>query len=70
MASVKMMSIGNIKDPRTLLAGTTEDVRGEVFYALHVGVDIIAPECAAPLICKLANIKAVREHIHEYHRLR
>lgn len=68
-ANAKMVLIGNINNPRTLLEGSTEDVRREVFYALDAGVDIIAPECAVPLNCKLENIKAVRESVDEYHHL-
>ena len=68
-ASAEMVLIGNINNPRTLLEGTIEDVRREVFYALDAGVDIIAPECAVPLNCKLANIRAVRDSVDEYHRI-
>lgn len=68
-ATAKMVLIGNINNPRTLLEGSTEDVRREVFSALDAGVDIIAPECAVPLNCRLANIKAVRDSVDQYHRL-
>jgi [methyl-Co(III) methanol-specific corrinoid protein]:coenzyme M methyltransferase len=58
---------GNINNPRTLLQGTPEDVTREVFYALDAGVEILAPECAAPVNGKLANVTAVREARDKYY---
>jgi MtaA/CmuA family methyltransferase len=58
---------GNINNPRTILSGTPEDVEREVFYALDAGVDILAPECAAPVNGKLANVTAVREARDRYY---
>ena len=58
---------GNINNPNTILSGTPEDVEREVFYALDSGVDILAPECAAPVNGKLANVTAVREARDRYY---
>lgn len=63
-----MALAGNINNTRTLLHGTPEDVRREVFYALEAGVDIIAPECATPLNAKLDNVIAVRDAVDEFYR--
>jgi len=68
-AHARMALAGNINNARTLLQGSREDVRREVFYALEAGVDIIAPECAIPLDAKLANVIAIRDAVDEYHRL-
>lgn len=68
-ANARMVLVGNINNTRTLLEGTAEDVRREVFYALDAGVDIIAPECAVPLDCKLENTRAIRDSVDEYHAL-
>jgi [methyl-Co(III) methanol-specific corrinoid protein]:coenzyme M methyltransferase len=65
-ARAKMVLIGNVNAPRTLLEGTKAEVRAEVFYALDAGIDIIAPECAVPLSSKLENIVAVRESVDAY----
>ena len=58
---------GNINNPNTILSGTPEDVEREVFYALDAGVDLLAPECAAPVNGKLANVIAVREARDRYY---
>lgn len=62
--------VGNINNPETLLNGTPEDVRREVFYALDAGVEIIAPECAVPLTTPNRNLKAVVEAAREYTKRR
>jgi MtaA/CmuA family methyltransferase len=64
----RMSLVGNINNPETLLRGTPEDVRREVFYALDAGVDVVAPECAVPLPTPNANLKAVVEATREYHK--
>ena len=58
---------GNINNPSTILSGTPEDVEREVFYALDAGVNLLAPECAAPVNGKLANVTAVREARDRYY---
>ena len=58
---------GNINNPETILSGTPEDVEREVFYALDAGVELLAPECAAPVNGKLANVIAVREARDRYY---
>jgi len=58
---------GNINNPSTILSGTPEDVEKEVFYALDAGVNLLAPECAAPVNGKLANVIAVREARDRYY---
>ncbi|MBL6931733.1 MAG: MtaA/CmuA family methyltransferase [Rhodospirillales bacterium] len=65
-ARAKMILVGNINNPNTILAGTPEDVRREVFRVLDAGVDIIAPECAIPLDAPMANVKAVADAVKEY----
>ena len=62
-----MTLVGNINNPKTILDGTPEDVEREVFYALDAGVEILAPECAAPMNGKLANVTAVREARDRYY---
>jgi methylthiol:coenzyme M methyltransferase len=62
-----MVLIGNINNPETLLSGTVEDVRHEVFRALEAGIDIIAPECAVPLNASMDNVRAIRECVDEYY---
>ena len=61
-----MVLIGNINNTDTLVGGTRQDVCREVFRALDAGIDIIAPECAVPLIAPMENIKAVRDCVDEY----
>ncbi len=68
-AKAKMALAGNINNTRTLLQGSGEDGRQEVFYALDASVDIIAPECAVPLDAKLENVMAIKESVDEYYAL-
>ena len=65
-ARAKMVLVGNINNPRTILAGNPDDVRQEVHRALDAGIDIIAPECAVPLDAPMANVKAVADAVREY----
>jgi [methyl-Co(III) methanol-specific corrinoid protein]:coenzyme M methyltransferase len=69
-ALAAMVLIGNINGPRTLLEGSPETVRDEVFYALDAGIDVIAPECAAPVNGRLENVIAVRQAVDAYYEAR
>ncbi len=62
----RMSLAGNINNAETLLRGTPDDVRREVFAALDAGVDIVAPECAVPLTTPNRNLIAVVEAAREY----
>ncbi|MCL5110090.1 MAG: MtaA/CmuA family methyltransferase [Chloroflexi bacterium] len=62
----RMSLVGGVNNPETLLRGTPEDVRREVFYALDAGIEIVAPECAVPLTTPNRNLKAVAEAAQEY----
>ncbi|SMB99062.1 [methyl-Co(III) methanol-specific corrinoid protein]:coenzyme M methyltransferase [Thermanaeromonas toyohensis ToBE] len=61
--------IGNVNNPVTLLEGTPEDVRREVFAICEAGIEIIAPECAVPLRTPNTNLKAIVEAVVEYCRV-
>lgn len=50
---------GNVSAPNALLNGTPEDVRRQVNNAIAAGVQIIAPECAVPLVTPNANLRAL-----------
>ena len=62
----RIILIGNINDPSTLLFGRPEDVRKEVEYAIRCGVDIIGPECAVPLLTPIANLKEITKVVRRY----
>jgi [methyl-Co(III) methanol-specific corrinoid protein]:coenzyme M methyltransferase len=66
-AKATMVLVGNINNPKTLLTGTRDDVRAEVFRALDAGIDIIAPECAVPLDAPTENVRAIRDSVDEYY---
>ncbi|MHB1133895.1 MAG: MtaA/CmuA family methyltransferase [Chloroflexota bacterium] len=66
----RMSLVGNVNNAETLLRGTPEDVRREVFYALDAGVEIVAPECAVPLTTPNRNLRAVVEAAREYEQTR
>lgn len=65
-AKSNMVLLGNINNIQTILQGSIEDVKKDVFYALDAGIEIIAPECAVPVNGKLSNIIAIREAVEEY----
>jgi MtaA/CmuA family methyltransferase len=55
----KMTLMGNINNPTVLLQGSREDVIGACRKAIRGGVQILAPECAVPLITPLENLQAL-----------
>ena len=55
----RIILVGNINNPTTLLFGKKEDVKKEVEYAIDCGVKIIGPECAVPLNTPLENLKEI-----------
>ena len=63
--------VGNINNPETLYVRGPEEVRQEVYRCMDAGVDIIAPECAIPLVTKLQNLveipKAVKDWCEEHY---
>jgi MtaA/CmuA family methyltransferase len=62
----KIVLIGNINNPATLLNGKEDDIETEVCEALRAGVEIIAPECAVPLTTPNRNLKAIVESVKKY----
>jgi len=64
----KIVLVGDINNPQTLLKGEPEDVRKEVYEALSAGVEIIAPECAVPLRTPNKNLKAIVDNVRAYSR--
>ena len=59
----KCRLVGNINNPHTLFRGDVPQVRQEVLSVLDAGVRLIAPECALPLACPLANLRAIPETV-------
>ncbi len=59
---------GGVNNPKTLLEGSPEDVKRDVYRALDAGLDLIGPECAAPLNAPYASIKCVAEAVRDYYR--
>lgn len=55
----KMTLMGNINNPTVLLQGSPEDVRCACRQAIEGGVQILAPECAVPLITPIENLQAL-----------
>ncbi len=58
-AGDRLIMVGNINNPSTLLFGKKDDVRKETEYAINCGVKIIGPECAVPLNTPLENLKEI-----------
>jgi len=51
--------VGNINNPQTLFCRDAAAVRQEVRRVLDAGLTLVGPECALPLECPLANLKAI-----------
>jgi MtaA/CmuA family methyltransferase len=51
--------VGNVNNPKVLLAGTPQQVVECTRYAMEAGVQVIGPECAVPLRTPLENLKAI-----------
>jgi MtaA/CmuA family methyltransferase len=59
----KMTLMGNINNPTVLLQGSREEVLRACQKAIQGGVQILAPECAVPLITPLGNLQALVESL-------
>ena len=55
----RLILVGNVNNPQTLLQGTPDDVYKQARYAIESGVDLIGPECAIPLTTPLENLQAI-----------
>ncbi|MCL5027097.1 MAG: MtaA/CmuA family methyltransferase [Chloroflexi bacterium] len=55
----RMTLMGNINNPSTLLKGSPADVEREARAAIDAGVQVLAPECAVPLITPNRNLQAI-----------
>jgi methyltransferase, MtaA/CmuA family len=64
----KILLTGCINNPLTLLNGSTQDVRREVYQALHAGIKLISPECAVPCKASNKNLKAIVDSVKEFYR--
>lgn len=62
--------VGNVNNPQTLLRGTPEQVKAETRELLELGVPIVGPECAVPLVTPNRNLAAIVEAADEYHKER
>ncbi|MCL4534949.1 MAG: MtaA/CmuA family methyltransferase, partial [Bacteroidetes bacterium] len=60
--------VGNVNNPQTLLRGTPEEVKAETRHLLELGVPIVGPECAVPLVTPNRNLAAILEAVQEYHK--
>jgi MtaA/CmuA family methyltransferase len=71
-AAGRMLLVGNINNPNTLLNGSLEDVRRAVNSAVDSGVHMVAPECAVPCWTPNRNlaeiVKTVRLRGHHVGR--
>jgi len=53
--------MGNINNPQLLLNGSPAQVAEACQHVIDSGVQILAPECAVPLITPMLNLKALVE---------
>ena len=62
----KILLTGGVNNPKTLLKGTPEDVKRQVFDLLDAGIVLISPECAVPVLTPNINLIAIVEAVEEY----
>ncbi len=60
--------VGNINNPRTLYAGSSAEVRAEVFRCLDAGVPLVGPECAIPLRTPIENLQEIPKAVRAWHQ--
>lgn len=68
MVQNKIILTGNINNPTTLLNGSIQDLKKEVFQALDAGIRLISPECAVPCNTINKNLIAIVDSVKEYTR--
>lgn len=61
-----MLLTGAINNPRTLLQGSSSDIRNEAEANIRDGIKIIAPECALPCNTKNAHLAVLVNAVHSY----
>ncbi len=61
----RIILMGNINNPETLLFGTVEDVKEETRRVMSAGIEILAPECAVPLQTPMRNLKAIVDAVED-----
>lgn len=62
----KIMLTGCVNNAETLLHGTVDDVKSQVFNILDAGIRLISPECAVPCRVKNENLIAIPCAVEEY----
>jgi len=60
--------LGNVSSKRTLVLGSTDDVKAEAKKALEAGVDLLEPDCGFSPITPTKNIRALVEARNEYYK--
>ena len=61
LAGAKLALMGGTSNIGVVLHGTPELIEKDIAEKLHVGVDIIGPECAVPLDAPYKNLKMIVE---------
>jgi [methyl-Co(III) methanol-specific corrinoid protein]:coenzyme M methyltransferase len=60
--------LGNVSSKKTLVFGTTQEVKAETRKALEAGVDLLEPECGFSPVTPTKNIKAMVETRDEFYQ--
>jgi [methyl-Co(III) methanol-specific corrinoid protein]:coenzyme M methyltransferase len=68
MVGGRIILVGNINNPVTLVSKGPSEVRQEVREALAAGVKVIGPECAIPLTTPVENLRAIPSAVAEWCR--
>jgi len=68
VAAGRIVLIGNVNNPETLLRSREDRIVEEVRYALDAGVEIIGPECAVPLNTEYRCLRLIAEAAWDYSR--
>jgi len=53
--------MGNLNNPQLLLRGDEEQIGAAVAQCVAAGIEVIAPECAVPLLTPTRNLRAVAQ---------
>ena len=62
----RMLLTGCVNNLDSLLNGSEQDVKDDVYRALDAGIRLISPECAVPLNVPNRNLKAIKDAVIDY----
>lgn len=67
-AKNRITLIGGINNPQLLLNGTPADIKQNVFRLIHMGINLVSPECAVPIRTPNSNLMEIVKAVKSFNR--